>query len=727
MGELVVFDPAKGRHEAGGAVQRIPGHGQPVAPVIADQLVNASWPKFLHPYPLSEKYFLVSAKLAPAADWGIYLADIFDNLVLLHRTPGSALLEPLPLRSTPPPPVIPDKVDLAQSEATVFVQDIYAGPGLAGVPRGAVKQLRILEYHYAYPQMGGHINIGIDGPWDVHRILGTVPVNADGSAGFRVPANRPLALQPLDAQGKALQVMRSWFTAMPGEHLSCVGCHERQNSTGTPRPTMAATQPPAPIAEWYGPPRGFSFAREVQPVLDRHCVGCHNGSPRQPGETIPDLRGDQPEVVLQTRKANNKKNAGGFEFDAAYVALHPFVRRPGPESDYHLQVPGEWHADTSELVQLLQAGHHGVQLDPEAWDRLITWIDLNVPDHGTWSEHRKIAGNFQQRRQALLAKYAGRTNDPETYPTPAPERRPALPSPAATASVSAAAAGLTAQDWPFATAVAKRRQADAGMPATLKLPLSETVAMEFTLVPAGQFVMGDTNRARGGSRPTVARVEKRFYLGTFEVSNQQFGAFDAAHDSGYISEFNKDQSVRGQPANLPPQPVIRVSWQEAMAFCQWLTQKTGRRCTLPTETQWEWACRAGTATPWNFGVDGNDFSRFANLADQRLLQLCRGNSPKWIPAVTNVNDGAVVTTTVGHYQPNAWDLRDMLGNAAEWTLTEDAGRKVARGGSFYDRPQRATASCRVSYPDWQKVFNVGFRVVCEEKTLLAQAAVRKGP
>jgi formylglycine-generating enzyme required for sulfatase activity len=149
-----------------------------------------------------------------------------------------------------------------------------------------------------------------------------------------------------------------------------------------------------------------------------------------------------------------------------------------------------------------------------------------------------------------------------------------------------------------------------------------------------------------------------------------------------------------------------------MDFCRWLSQRSGRRVTLPTEAQWEWACRAGTATPWNFGANGDDFSRSANLADVRLLQLCRGNSPKWIPAVATVNDGAVVVDQVGRYQPNAWGLRDMHGNAAEWTLTDDSGRKVARGGSFYDRPQRATSSARVSYPPWQKVFNAGFRIAC---------------
>jgi formylglycine-generating enzyme required for sulfatase activity len=722
MGELVVFDPAKSRHEAGGAVQRIPGRDQPVKPTIADQLVEGSWPRFLHPYPLSEKYFLVSCQPAPGANWGLYLADVFDNLVLLHESPGNALLEPLPLRPTSAPPAIPDKVNLAQTEATVLVQDVYAGPGLAGVPRGTVKKMRVIEYHYAYPQMGGHINIGIDGPWDVHRILGTVPVNEDGSASFRVPANRPLAVQPLDAEGKALQVMRSWFTAMPGESVSCVGCHEAQNSAVTPHATLAASKPPVPIEEWYGPARGFSFEREVQPVLDRHCVGCHNGTARADAKTIPDFRGDQPDVALKTRNARKKK-VGGFEFSAGYVALHPFVRRPGPESDYHLQVPGEWHADTSELVQMLQAGHHGVKLDAESWDRLITWIDLNVPDHGTWTEHRAIPANFHQRRQELLAKYANRTDDPEKYPAAAPERSAAVavaPEPEAKQTPAP-----VVQGWPFSADEAKKRQTDAGLPVEIKIPLSDKLTMALRLIPAGEFVVGGD----GGAPFTVARVEKPFYLGACEVSNEELAAFNPAHDSGYISEFNKDQSTRGQNANRPRGASIRVSWDEATAFCRWLSEKTGRKFSLPTEAQWEWACRAGTATPWSFGANGDDFSRHANLADARLLQLCRADSPKWIPAIASVNDGAVVVDQVGRYQPNAWGLRDMHGNAAEWTGTDNGGRKIVRGGSFYDRPQRATSSARVSYPPWQKVFNVGFRVACAaapagEKEM-AQAASEK--
>jgi formylglycine-generating enzyme required for sulfatase activity len=709
MGELVLFDPARGRFEGSGAVQRIPGFGQPVDPIIRDTLVDGSWPKFLHPYPLSGKYFLVSMQPNPQSFWGIYLVDVFDNALLLCEEPGMAMFEPVPFRKTPRPPVIEDKVKPESREALIYLSDVYSGGGLSGVPRGAVKKLRILEPHYAYPNMGGHINIGVDGPWDVHRIIGTVPVEEDGSAAFKVPANVPLAVQPLDAEGQALQVMRSWYTAMPGEVLSCTGCHDPQNATPAIGNTLASKKAPVEITPWYGPARGFSFKREVQPVLDKYCVGCHDGQPRPDGRPMPDL----------AAKAKN----GWRNFTASYLALHPYVRRPGPESDYHLQVPLEWHADTSALIQMLKKGHHNVRLDAEAWDRLITWIDLNVPDHGTWGEHARIPGNFQQRRVELRAKYANRPEDPEAIPEiahapvqfikpdPEPERK---------------AANIQLAGWPFEAAEARRRQAAPAVPLKLKLELAEKLSMDLALIPAGQFVMGDAAGCADEWPLAPVKIEKPFYMGTTEVTAEEYATFDPSHDNGYVSVFNKDQSSRGEAANRPRQPVIRVSWVQAMAFCDWLSKKSGRKVTLPTEAQWEFACRAGTTTSLNYGACNADFGKLANLADACLENLCRGDSPKWIPAAQNVNDGATITDRVGRYAPNAWGLCDMHGNAAEWTLTtykpypyaadgrdnaRAEGRKVVRGGSFYDRPEHARSAFRLSYPPWQRVFNVGFRVV----------------
>ena len=142
----------------------------------------------------------------------------------------------MPLRQRPTPPVIPSRVNPERKDAQVYLADIYAGPGLAGIPKGEVKSLRVFTYVYGYRGLGGlYGTIGMNGPWDVRRVLGTVPVEADGSALFTIPANTPVAVQPLDKDGKALQIMRSWFVGMPGEVVSCVGCHEQTDRAPAPR------------------------------------------------------------------------------------------------------------------------------------------------------------------------------------------------------------------------------------------------------------------------------------------------------------------------------------------------------------------------------------------------------------------------------------------------------------------------------------------------------------
>ncbi len=734
MGELVVVDPARGRREAEGAVQRIPGRGQRVEPLIADGLVNASWPKFLHPYPLSDKYFLVSCQPHQDAPWGLYLADVFDNLVLIKQLPGHALFEPLPLRSTPVPPVVPDRVRPDANEAVVYLADVYRGPGLAGLPRGTVKSLRVFTYTYAYQGIGGHDRIGVESGWEVKRILGTVPVAEDGSALFRVPANTPLSVQPLDAEGRAVQLMRSWFTAMPGEVLSCVGCHESQNS-GTPDVrSLAAGRAPAPLTPWRGPPRGFSFVREVQPVLDRHCAACHNGQPDAQGRTLVNLA-DTSLVSFAGGKATQ-------QFQQSYLALHPFVRRPGPESDYHLLRPLEYHASTSELVQLLEKGHYGVRLDAEAWDRLVTWIDLNAPCHGTWTEAyagadgvpEKIAAKSQRR--AELARVLGNEQpdvEVEAAFAEPPRAEPLRPeSPAASADPPP-----RVPNWPFNARRAGRMQSAAGAETRRTVDVAPGVAMEFVLIPAGEFVLGNSAGLPDERPAARVKIDQPFWLGVTEVTNAQFQAYLPQHDSGYIDQQWKDHNSPGYPANLPQQPAVRVSWQQALDFCHWLSARTGQEFTLPTEAQWEWACRAGTETAcWYGGVDA-DFAPLANLADKRLTGFAvRGVNPQpvpnpdpllaFLPRVDTVDDGQMIAAAPGGYRANPWGLLDMHGNVAEWTRTAyrpypyvatdgrdevaAEGPKVARGGSWRDRPQRATSSFRTAYEPYQAVFDVGFRV-----------------
>jgi formylglycine-generating enzyme required for sulfatase activity len=221
--------------------------------------------------------------------------------------------------------------------------------------------------------------------------------------------------------------------------------------------------------------------------------------------------------------------------------------------------------------------------------------------------------------------------------------------------------------------------------------------------------------------PACVTIDRPFWIGRCEVSNEQYARFDPAHDSrierGDFLQF--DEKERGYPANNPKQPVVRVSWNAAMEFCRWLAATTGEQCTLPSEAQWEYACRAGTATPLWFGGLDTDFSKFANLADHTLRAiptfswgLPSGGVPPWRPAIDSINDGFRIGAPVGSFASNAWNLRDMSGNVWEWTSGEFSHeRKAVRGGSWSDRPQRATSSSRQGYRPWQQVHHVGFRVM----------------
>jgi formylglycine-generating enzyme required for sulfatase activity len=755
MGDLVIFDTAKGRSEADGAVQRIPGRGRKVEPINVDLPIAQTWPKFLHPFPLSDKYFLVSCKLTAEAPWGIILADVFDNLVPLCELPGYALLEPVPLRKTARPPVIADKVDLDRLDAEVFLADIYAGPGLKGVPRGTIKSLRLVGYHFAYQGMGGEPDApGMDGPWDVKRIIGTVPVNADGSARFRIPAYTPLALQPLDDDGQAVQLMRSWITAMPGETLSCVGCHEQQSSSPPGRKTLAATRPAEAIRPWYGPARGFDFRREVQPVLDKWCIGCHSGQPRPDGTSIPNLT-DRPPVPMQDNK--NSYNLAS-RFTPSYYELRRLVRTPTRESDMHLLPPWEFHASTTRLVQMLRKGHHGVTPDAEAWDRLVTWIDLNAPAHGTWTD---ICGSARvthqaERRRAMRLNYTGIDEDPEAIiasksptQTDVTEHVPPTTDKARTNNLLEGhapswpqphpnIAELNVPGWPFGYTEAHRLQSADGRPTTRTVPLSDTLALDMVRIPSGEFIMGQADGCADEQPCGRVAIQRPFWMGRCEITNEQLALFDPTHNSrlehGDFIQFSPGE--RGWALNRPKQPAVRISWTAATAFCHWLSEKTGRRFRLPTEAEWEWACRAGTATPLWYGTLDSDFSRCANVSDRTHQMIdpfgWAGRPlviPPWRPADTRFSDQSRVSAPVGTYAANPWGLCDMHGNVAEWTATayrpypyistdgreqpEPSDRIVVRGGSWYDKPDRCRSAFRQSYLPAQGVYDVGLRVVCD--------------
>ena len=325
-GRLILFDPAKARKGAAGMLQEIPHRNRPIVEEVKDRLVDGVWPQFIKPSPLNDTYFLVAAKLDKNDLWGIYLVDKFDNVTCLHKMEGEGYISPIAVRKTVTPPAIPDRVKLDDKQATVFIQDIYEGEGLKGIPRGTVKSLRLHAYEYAYVQtQSDHNWHGIQSGWDIKRMLGTVPVEEDGSVIFKIPANTPVSIQPLDKDGVAVQWMRSWLTGQPGEIVSCVGCHEDQNQIVIPKRVIASQKAPHALTPPEGGTRSFTFDLEVQPILDRACIACHNGE----GKAF-DLRG-------------GKKDGKGY--GTSYLNLHPYVHSQGGEGDILMNIiliPVSW-------------------------------------------------------------------------------------------------------------------------------------------------------------------------------------------------------------------------------------------------------------------------------------------------------------------------------------------------------------------------------------------------
>jgi formylglycine-generating enzyme required for sulfatase activity len=746
VGEMVLFDTARGRQEATGAVQRLPGWGKKVESIVLDGLVNNSWPKFLHPWPLSDKYFLVAAQPTPASNWGLYLIDVFDNMLLLKEVPGNALLEPIPFVKTVKPPVIPDQIKLDSKEATVYITDIYTGPGLRGVPKGTVKNLLVYAYEYGFRGTGNHDAVAFEGPWDIRKIIGTVPVYADGSASFKIPSNVPVALLPLDENGDAVQMFRSWFVGVPGEVVSCVGCHENRDTPPPARDTIAYKKEPAIPVNWRGPFRGFSFDREVQPVLDKYCVGCHNGTTKTMlhagAVNMPDFRGRQP---------------GWHNFSQAYLELMPYIRRNGPEGDWTGPLnPLEFHADVQQLFQMLRKGHHNVRMDAEAWDRLQMWVNMDVPCYGRWNEYKRLDPKMIDRIRELRKKYAGVEVTSEDLPVIEPQKIDFQAPPAKAAAVPAVP---EVKDWPLTAEAAKALQQKLGKIED-SLDLGNDVAIKIARIPAGSFVMGNAASQFDDEKTLFKEtVKKPFWMGTTEITLRQFRQFRQEFKNGYYDRHHKDQVNPGYDMDTDVNfPAIRISQTEAADFCQWLSKKSGRKVRLPTEAEWEWACRAGSASELNYGDRNTDFGAVANLADLMMQNLAVNGvnpTPMWgIRSKADVGkvfpgyqlymdyephdkrffDGTLHLAKAGSYQPNAWGLYDMHGNVTEWTSTDyvpypapgaakkdsplpDPARamtgKVVRGGSWHDRPYRAASGFRIAYPEWQHPYDVGFRIVVE--------------
>lgn len=732
-GRMMTFDPAKSRKEEKGMLQEYPFKGRPIIPIIKDEMVNGVWPQLIKPYPIDDNTFIVSAKLTPSSLWGLYLIDSFDNVTLLAESEDAGFIYGIPVKKRPTPPIIPDRVKLDEKEASVYIQDIYEGEGLRGVKRGEVKELRVFAYEYAYVNsLSDHYAHGIQAGWDLKRLIGTVPVEEDGSVTFKIPANTPISLQPLDSEGRAIQWMRSWLTGMPGEVVSCVGCHEDQNTLPMPKSSIASKKAPSAIKLTEGGIHSISFDTEVQPILERACVACHDGSK----PSMPNFK--------DTTSVGITDWSGTRYFQKNYLAFHPYVSRQGPEADMYVMSPYEYHASTSLVVRKLKGGHHGVELTDSEWRNLYTWIDMNTPANGVFVANEREGFDQIDRRAELANRYGNGTGvdwrreirDYAKYLDSKGKITPVMPKETPKPTYKE----VTVKGWPMSEAQIKDILSQE-KESRKDIEVAPGVKITFVRIPAGQFVMGNNNGSSSEAPSFKADVKSGFWMSEKEISNEEYNALVPEHDSRIYAQFWKDHVSPGYPANLPGQPVVRVSQEEATKYAEELSKKTGLKIALPTEVQWEWAARGGSASDFWYGDKSTDFGKYANLADVQLEKMAvTGVDPQpmtkdnpwfeyynYLPKVSSVDDGHMLPIDGGSYATNQFGLYDIIGNLWEWTRSSfdsyplttkstpiEANKVVARGGSYIDRPKDATVSTRRDYLPWQRVNCVGFRLVIED-------------
>jgi len=347
--------------------------------------------KYEDPYPLSAEFFLCARQRAPGRPTGIFLVDVFGNELLVHAE-APACFDPMPLAARPRPPVLSSQVDYARSDGAFYVQDVYVGEHMDRVKRGSARYLRVVEApskrawvpygmgDWAPPGSGdSHHPVAVN--WHHYnnkRVLGTVPVEADGSAYFTVPAGRFVYFQLLDENGMMVHSMRSGTMLQPGEKKGCVGCHEDRlgPTTLASKQVAALKRPPRKLLGWYGPARKFSYAAEVQPVLDKHCVRCHDYGKKA---AKLNLSGDKG-VIFNQSYTNLMARSPAVYVRAEHERSDklPLISSVGA-GPVKVIPPYSWGSHRSRLVRMLRKGHNDVKLDRESFDRIVTWIDLNVP------------------------------------------------------------------------------------------------------------------------------------------------------------------------------------------------------------------------------------------------------------------------------------------------------------------------------------------------------------
>ena len=372
-----------------------------ITPEIAYPCMHqATWNMgfFLEPYPFSEKFFLISHKPGPSGKhYGLYALDAWGNRAELYADPKISCFQPTPLRPRRKPTNIASIETVgAQQEktGTLFIQDVYEG--MTGIKRGRVKYVRVMG-PLPWPwSENGIFRLGLAG--NVHRkkVYGVAKVHEDGSAFFTAPAGENIFFQALDENFMVLQHMPTFINMMPGEHRSCIGCHELRKKA----PGMASLRPRAmdyparKLAPQPGDkgPRMVHYASDVQPVLDKHCVVCHSG------------KDAKARLILTGEPTDTWNRSYENIFGRGLISSrHCGFGRSG----FRPEPPLTFGSHLSKLAAQIRKAPCKAKITQAEFVRIVTWIDANGPYYGTYRGKRglKHRGSPDFRLPPLVVKH----------------------------------------------------------------------------------------------------------------------------------------------------------------------------------------------------------------------------------------------------------------------------------------------------------------------------------
>jgi hypothetical protein len=439
-GAVAVVDPSLGANNPLGLRYLTPGvspleGGLGSSPTVAQGGVSDRGGFYRTPWPLSENGFLVAyAYQHPRnTSYAAYYIDVWGNKELIHRDSEMDVLCPMPIRKRPTPPMRPSLVSAESNHATCYLDDVERD--MPGVEPGTVRYLRIsekLQWFFGKEDNTGPIrwtpgtqhsrNFGY-WSWSPTRVIGTVPVEKDGSAYFKVPSGVAVYFQALDENLMEIRRMRSHIEFQPGEFRGCVGCHETKQHVPRPasgRGRMALEREPSlPEPPPWGDTAILDYEELIQPIFNRRCVRCHDAQNAETDLDLTDAR--DPHGFVQSYRSlfgirKDMPTPLGEGFREAYVdipqlenaesVMYESVKKriyspdgllslsnhmSGPE----VTQPKQFGSHRSRLVRVLlddELHRKEVSLKRDEWETLVTWVDANAPYDARYYQYFDSSG-----------------------------------------------------------------------------------------------------------------------------------------------------------------------------------------------------------------------------------------------------------------------------------------------------------------------------------------------